>query len=55
MPYTPVVQPLPDAEAVGPIAPYSVYMQFQAVTDPRKRRGVGYAVALILTLILLAK
>ena len=52
---TPTVQPLPAAEAVGAIDPHSLYQQLQAVTDPRKKRGVRYSVALILTLIILAK
>ncbi len=55
MNYTPVVQPLPAAEPVRTIEAHSLYQHLQAVTDPRKKRGVRYAVALMLTLIILAK
>ena len=55
MDYITVVDPIAQAQDVQELDPYSVYAQLQAVTDPRKKRGVRYSVALILTLIVLAK
>ena len=55
MDYLTVVDPIAQAQDVKELDPHSVYTQLQAVTDPRKKRGVRCSVALIVTLVVLAK
>ena len=44
MDYSTVVQPLTQTQKAAEINPHSLYSQLQAVTDPRKKRGVRYSV-----------
>ena len=55
MDYLTVGNPITQAQDVKELDPHSVYAQFQAVTDPRKKRGIRYSVALILTFVVVAK
>lgn len=55
MDYLTVVDPIAQAQHVKELDPHSVYAQLQTITDPRKKRGVRYSVALILTLVVVAK
>ena len=55
MNYTTVQEAVEHADLPMEIETWSVYRAFEQVTDGRHKRGVRYSVALILTLIVLAK
>jgi predicted transposase YbfD/YdcC len=55
MDYNTLVEQLEVSGRAESIDPYSLYVNFQQIPDGRKKRGVRYSLALLLTLILLAK
>ena len=55
MNYTTLQEALTQAESTVEVDAQSVYRAFEQVSDGRHKRGVRYSVALLLTLIVLAK
>ena len=55
MNYTTVQEAVEQADLPVEVETWSVYRTFEKVTDGREKRGIRYSVALILTLIVLAK
>ena len=55
MDYTTVTQQVKMHPPATPIEAHSLYRAFQEIPDGRKKRGVRYSLALLLTLIVLAK
>src|SRR5512142_267730 len=55
MNYTTLQEAMELADLAVEVETMSVYRAFEQVTDGREKRGIRYSVALILTLIVLAK
>ena len=55
MDYTTFVEQIESPDQAGQIEMHSLYATFAQIKDGRKKRGVRYRLALLLTLIVLAK